>query len=70
MSIHGLHIPPCPLCIRTLVVDDGEEKSFPRGGHQTLTPLERRVIRQRAKEDVLFSEVLACNTSLESMKLL
>ncbi len=41
-----------------------------RGGQQTLTPLERRVIRQRAKEDVLFSEVLACNTSLESMKLL
>ncbi len=39
------------------VRDDGEEESFPRGGQQSLTPLEKRVIQQKAKEDVLFSEV-------------
>lgn len=39
---------------------DGEEESFPRGGEETLTPLEKRVIREQAKEDLLFSEVCEC----------
>ena len=39
---------------------DEEEESFPRGGQETLTPLEKRVIRERAKEDLLFSEVCMC----------
>lgn len=37
-----------------------EEESFPRGGQETLTPLEKRVIREKAKEDLLFSEVCEC----------
>lgn len=37
-------------------MDEGEE-SFPRGGQETLTPLEKRVIQEKAKEDLLFSEV-------------
>ena len=33
------------------------EENFPRGGKEHVTPLERRVLRQKAKEDVLFNEV-------------
>ena len=33
------------------------EENFPRGGKEDVTPLERRVLRQKAKEDVLFNEV-------------
>ena len=32
-------------------------ESFPRGGQQTLTPLEKSIIRSQAKQDVLFTEV-------------
>ena len=42
-----------------LPVDESEE-SFPRGGQATLTPLERRTIQQRAREDVLFGGVSYC----------
>ena len=34
---------------------DVAEETFPRGGQQTLTPLEKNVIRSQAKQDVLFS---------------
>lgn len=32
------------------------EENFPRGGKEYVTPLERRVLRHKAKEDVLFNE--------------
>lgn len=38
------------------------EENFPRGGKEDVTPLERRVLRQKAKEDVLFNEVCMCKT--------
>ena len=36
---------------------DESEEMFPRGGQETLTPLEKRVLHQKAKQDVLFGEV-------------
>lgn len=42
-----------PKTFSALPVDESEE-SFPRGGQSTLTPLERKTIQQRAREDVLF----------------
>lgn len=33
------------------------EESFPRGGQQILTPLEKSIIRGQAEQDVLFTEV-------------
>ena len=37
-------------------MDEGEE-SFPRGGQQPLTPLERSIIKTQAQQDILFNEV-------------
>jgi hypothetical protein len=39
------------------VAVDEEESEFPRGGKETLTPLEKRVIKQQAQQDLLFGEV-------------
>ena len=39
------------------VTVDEEESEFPRGGQETLTPLEKRLIKQQAQQDVLFGEV-------------
>ena len=36
---------------------DEEESEFPRGGKETLTPLEKRLIKEQAQKDVLFDEV-------------
>lgn len=35
---------------------DEEESEFPRGGRETLTPLEKRLIKQKAQQDLLFGE--------------
>ena len=39
------------------VAVDEEESEFPRGGQETLTALEKRLIKQQAQQDVLFGEV-------------
>ena len=36
---------------------DEEESEFPRGGKETLTPLEKKLIKQQAQQDLLFGEV-------------
>lgn len=36
---------------------DEKEETFPRGGQELLTPLERNVIKSKAKQDLLFAEV-------------
>eukprot|EP00731_Ephydatia_muelleri_P020460 Em0013g187a len=41
---------------KTSVRVEEMEENFPRGGKEDVTPLERRVLRQKAKEDVLFNE--------------
>ena len=38
------------------VAVDEEESEFPRGGKETLTALEKRVIKQQAQQDLLFGE--------------
>ncbi len=43
--------------VGTVKLDDGESTPFPRGGQESLTPLEKRVIHQQVKQDVLFNEV-------------
>ena len=40
---------------------DEEEQSFPRGGQQQLTPLEKSIIKTQAERDVLFNEVSSVN---------
>ena len=35
---------------------DEEESEFPRGGKETLTLLEKRLIKQQAQQDLLFGE--------------
>lgn len=46
-------------------MDEGQE-SFPRGGQQLLTPLEKIIIKNQAKQDLLFGEVrfINCMTRL------
>ena len=41
---------------RGIPVDDKEE-TFPRGGKELLTPLEKSVLKSKAKQDSLFAEV-------------
>lgn len=36
---------------------DEKEESFPRGGKQLLTPLERSIIKAQVERDLLFDEV-------------
>ena len=49
------------------VAVDEEESEFPHGGKETLTPLEKRLIKEQAQKDVLFDEVgLECKTLGES----
>ena len=36
---------------------DEKVESFPRGGKQLLTPLEKSIIKAQAKQDLLFDEV-------------
>lgn len=36
---------------------DEREESFPRGGQQLLTPLEKSIIKSQAQHDLLFNEV-------------
>ncbi len=46
---------------------DEEEKSFPRGGQQKLTPLEKAIIKTQAEQDVLFGEnEVSCKDNLSS----
>lgn len=40
----------------TAGLDDGEIPPFPRGGQESLTPLEKRVIHEQVKQE-LFNEV-------------
>lgn len=40
-----------------LVTGQEEEESFPRGGRELLTPLEKNIISKQAKQDLLFQEV-------------
>ena len=40
-----------------VTLDEGEVEPFPRGGQESLTPLEKRVIHQQAKQELLFKEV-------------
>lgn len=37
---------------------DEKVESFPRGGKQLLTPLEKSIIKAQAKQDLLFDEVI------------
>ena len=42
--------------VDSIAVDE-EEGEFPRGGKEALTPLEKRLIKHQAQQDLLFGEV-------------
>ena len=60
LSSSALDLPMQILCrvdsTQSILVDEKEE-TFPRGGQELLTPLEKSILKTKAKQDVLFAEV-------------